>query len=166
MTNDYENYNYSLGTDIHNYKNKYITGKIGVRYESTISKYSINTESNNTYNNIKYFANLKWKITENIKLSNSIKYKTYSNKYSNNTDDEVLWDTSIKFFLKENRYTIKLSANDLLNQTLGYQQFSGDNFVQYTRTNRIGRYFMISLTYSLSKFKAPRDRDMIIIIEE
>jgi hypothetical protein len=166
LTNDYQRYNYSIGADIHNYKNKYVTGKIGVNYGTTISKYSINTESDNTYNNIKYFANLKWKITNNIKISNSIKYKTYSNKYSENSDNEILWDASLKFFLKEKRYTIKLSANDLLNQTLGYQQYSGDNFVQYTRTNRIGRYFMVSLTYSLSKFKAPRDSGVMIIIED
>jgi len=162
VNNDYHFYDYDLFADIHNYKNKHVTGKIGVEYNRSISKYSVNTKSNNIYNRIKYSANVKWKITKNIRLNNKIKYNTFSNQLSDNTDNEILWNASASFFLKEKRYTIKLSAVDILNQGIGYRQSSGDNYIQYAKTNRIGRYFMLSLTYSLSKFKGPKDRILII----
>ena len=163
VKSDYKMYNYRLSFDLHNYKNKYITGKIGVKYFNTITRYSVDKSSDNTYDRLKYFANIKWKITKNIKFNNSIKYSTYSNQLSDKKDKEVLWDAALLFFLQNKRYTIKLSAVDLLNQGIGYKQQSGDNYIQYTRTNRIGRYFMLSLTYSLSKFKGPQEGGIIII---
>lgn len=165
IQDDYQMIDYQIKTDIHNFKNKYITGKIGVSYKKTFSIYSINENTNNSYNKIKYFANTKLKITKNLTFKNSIKYNLYSNKLSDQKDAEILWDAHLKLFLKDKRYAIKLAAVDLLNQGIGYKQFSADNYIQYTKTNRIGRYFMLSLTYSLSKFKAPKT-GMIIFTED
>ena len=162
IKNDYKKYNYSLDFDIHNYKNKHITGRIGVKYDNTITQYSVDKSSNNTFGKLKYFANIKWKVTKNIKFNNSLKYSIYSNKLNEKTNDEILWDAALLFFIQNKRYTIKLAAIDLLNQGIGYKQMSGDNYIQYSRTNRIGRYFMMSVTYSLSKFKGPKEGDVII----
>jgi len=165
VENDYKMINYTIKADVHNFKNKYVTGKVGVSFKQTISKYSLSNQSNNVYNRLKYFGNVKWKIVKNLSLKTSLKYSIYSNKLSVKDDNEILWDANLKLLLKDNRYAIKFAAVDILNQSLGYRQKSGDNYLQYTRTNRIGRYFMLSVTYSLSKFKAPR-QGMIIFTDD
>ncbi|WP_276346945.1 outer membrane beta-barrel protein [Daejeonella sp. JGW-45] len=55
-------------------------------------------------------------------------------------------------FLKDNRMRIRLEAFDLLNQNTGISRDVFDNIIIDRQTNRLGRYFMLSLNMTLRKF--------------
>ncbi|COW42553.1 Uncharacterised protein [Mycobacterium tuberculosis] len=54
--------------------------------------------------------------------------------------------------LKDQRGTIRFQAFDLLNEQLNLNRSFQDNLISDTRTNRLGRYFMLTFTFKLQKF--------------
>ncbi|MFT5164915.1 MAG: hypothetical protein ACI8P3_000138 [Saprospiraceae bacterium] len=64
-----------------------------------------------------------------------------------------MWQASIsKSFLKNKRGELKFAAVDILNQGIGIDRNSTFNYIEDTRISSLGRYFMMSFTYSLSAF--------------
>ena len=60
-------------------------------------------------------------------------------------------------FLKNNMATVRLAGNDLFNQQAGYQLITSATSTTETNTNKLGRYFLLTLNIRLQKFagKAP-----------
>jgi hypothetical protein len=60
-------------------------------------------------------------------------------------------------FLKNNMATIRLAGNDLFNQQTGYSLVTSGTSSTETNTNKLGRYFLLTLNIRLQKFagKAP-----------
>jgi hypothetical protein len=60
-------------------------------------------------------------------------------------------------FLKNNMATIRLAGNDLFNQQTGYSLVTSATSSTETNTNKLGRYFLLTLNIRLQKFagKAP-----------
>jgi hypothetical protein len=56
-----------------------------------------------------------------------------------------------RFVLKNNAGELKIGVNNLLDQSLSVNQTATANYLQQTTSNNLGRYFMISFTYSLNK---------------
>src|SRR5699024_8587956 len=59
-----------------------------------------------------------------------------------------------KKLLKANQGSIRLSASDVLNQQINISPSNVEalNLISDTRTSRLGQYFMVTLTYKMSKF--------------
>ncbi|WP_454881905.1 outer membrane beta-barrel protein [Sphingobacterium detergens] len=55
-------------------------------------------------------------------------------------------------FLKEQRGTIRLQAFDLLNEQTNVSRTVNESMITDSRTNRLGRYFMLLFTYKFQKF--------------
>lgn len=69
-----------------------------------------------------------------------------------------------KKMLKSNQGTIRVAAFDVLDEQINIARTNVEalNLVSDTRTNRLGQYFMVTLTYKLSKFAGgvnPADGD-------
>jgi hypothetical protein len=63
-----------------------------------------------------------------------------------------LWNASLsKFFLKNKRAELKLSAFDLLNKNVGISRNVTQNQIVDQSYNVINQYFLIGFTYSLQK---------------
>ena len=56
-----------------------------------------------------------------------------------------------RFLLKNNTGELKFSVNNLLDYSLSVNQTATANYLQQQVTNNLGRYFMVSFTYSLNK---------------
>jgi hypothetical protein len=57
-----------------------------------------------------------------------------------------------KQVLKERNLSLKLQVFDLLNQNIGVGRTINANGFTDTRTNRLGRFVMLTATYRLNKF--------------
>ncbi|QRY58577.1 outer membrane beta-barrel protein [Sphingobacterium siyangense] len=55
-------------------------------------------------------------------------------------------------FLSQQRGTVRLQAFDLLNQQTNVSRTVSESMITDSRTNRLGRYFMILFTYKFQKF--------------
>ena len=63
-----------------------------------------------------------------------------------------LWGAALsKLFLKFNRGELKLRVNDILNQNVGINRTSNQNYIEDSKVNSLRRYAILTFTYSLTK---------------
>jgi hypothetical protein len=65
-----------------------------------------------------------------------------------------------KQFFKSKRGTLRLQGYDLLNQSAGVSRSVNGITTTDTRSNRLGRYFMMSFTMRIQKFSGVKPEDM------
>jgi len=78
--------------------------------------------------------------------------KTFNDGNGYNENPFIINTYVEKKFLKANRATLRLQAYDLLNEQTNISRTINDIQVTDSRTNRLGRYFILMFTYKLSKF--------------
>lgn len=79
--------------------------------------------------------------------------KTFNNGYGNFNQNPFIINTYLEQrLLKGQRGTIRLQAFDLLNEQTNISRTVSDYFITDSRTNRLGRYFMLTFTFRLQKF--------------
>jgi hypothetical protein len=67
------------------------------------------------------------------------------------------WNASVSYlFMKEDRANVKLAVYDLLNQTTNVSRSVRENYIQDTETTILQRYFMLTFTYNIRNFGAPK----------
>ncbi len=99
-----------------------------------------------------YTAESNLTVEKRYLLSASFEYLVYDSKSTNFHQVIPLLNLSVsRFVLKNNSGEIKFSVNNLLDKALGVNQTSSVNYIERSVTNSLGRYFMISFTYSLNK---------------
>lgn len=132
-----------------------------VSYNQT--HYSVNKQMNQEYFNNTFAADLNWTITKNLVFGTDFDYFTYSGLTGGFNQKIPLWAMSVStFFLKNRRGELKLSVNDLLNRNTGISRTAQLNYVQDERITTLGRYFLLSFTYSL-KGISPQPKGVIRI---
>jgi hypothetical protein len=68
-----------------------------------------------------------------------------------------------KLFLKNDKGQLSLNVVDMLNRNLGVTQRTDLNFIEQERIRSLGRYFLLSFTYSLKGFNNESQGGMIMI---
>lgn len=126
---------------------------LGVSTRITLnnSVYSQNTQLNPSFVNQAYTADLQWVIPNVVSMTSSMDYAIYRYANSDEVQKIPIWNASIfKTILNNKRGEIRLSANDILGKNLGISQTATDNSFTETRTNALGRYFLLSFTYNIN----------------
>lgn len=138
-----------------------------------------NAAVNFTYNSTKYSErnsalqnlNIKtWSLshssriffTEDFIFSYEID-KTINNGYSDNININplIINGTLEKQFFKKKNVSVKLQAFDILNQNKGISRVVTAASITDSRTNRLARYFMLSVVLRLNKFKGQQQQGMM-----
>jgi hypothetical protein len=123
---------------------------LGVNYSK--SKYSVQSTRNSKYLNQEYTAEIDWQLPKGFFFATDFSY-TITNQYSADFNAKVpLWNASLsKQMLHFNRGELKLSAHDLLNENIGINRSTNQNYIEDSRVNGLQRFFLLSFTYSLTK---------------
>ena len=104
-------------------------------------------ESHYVYHNAA--AKIGWNIWNNFIFRSTFAYNNYSGLEDNNSD-YYLWNVSIgKKFLKKNAAEIRLEAYDILKQNSSFNRSVGSNYYEYTNTNVLKPYAMLSFVYTI-----------------
>ncbi len=120
-------------------------------------RYSLNHNNNTLNNRTVVMQSYAPTLIGSVNLSPTLIFgadlsKTFNdgNAYSENP---FIINTYVeKKFLKANRATLRLQAYDLLNEQTNISRTINDVQITDSRTNRLGRYFILMFTYKLSKF--------------
>jgi Outer membrane protein beta-barrel family len=151
LTLSYQQDNFDISTE----------AKIG--YNQT--HYSVNQQQNQDYFNNNYSADLNWTIHKNLVFGTDFDYTTYTGLTNGYNQNIPLWAASLStFFLKNRRGELKLSVNDLLNRNTGINRVAQLNYVQDERISTLGRYFLLSFTYSLKGISPTQGRGGVRVI--
>jgi hypothetical protein len=104
------------------------------------------------YFNNTYTADFNLTLLKNYSLNSSFEYLVYTNKSNEFNRRLPLLNLSVsRFILKAKSGEIKLAVNNLLDRKLGVVQTTGLNYIERRQTGNLGRYIMLSFTYSLNK---------------
>ena len=125
---------------------------VDTRYEINTSQDQVNT--NNSYS-ISCDAELRWKTF----INTSFDYRTFNNdRFGVSQQIPILNASVYKQFLPGNKLEVRLSLYDTFNQNRNVSQFASGNSVQESRTNALGRYVMVSLSYNIKGLKTGLDK--------
>jgi outer membrane receptor protein involved in Fe transport len=118
--------------------------------------YSVNSALNQKYINQNYTTEANWQLAKVFNLNSSLDYAVYNFPGSDFSQKIPLWNASVsRSFLKNNRGELKLSAVDLLNRNVVINRVAQANFVQDERIRSLGRYFLLTFTYSIRGMQGP-----------
>jgi hypothetical protein len=156
MLNDQESYTWqqNLGGSVrYNFTyNDILTLDLSANLTHQETRYEFTTQNNQVYFNKTYSAETNINFLKNYQFNTSFDYYIYNSQTTSYNKTIPLLNLAIsRFLLKNKTGELKLSVNNLLDQSLSVSQSATANYLQQQVTNNLGRYFMVSFTYSLNK---------------
>ena len=137
-------YNYTL--------KEIVAVDLGASLNHQETKYEFNTQNNQRYFNKTYSAEVNINFLKNYQFNSGFEYLIYNSETSNYNQTIPLLSLAIsRFILKNKTGELKLGVSNLLDRNLSISQSATANYLQQQVSNNLGRYFMLSFTYSLNK---------------
>lgn len=120
-------------------------------YNQQLTKYEFSALEQ-AFLNQTYGVETSWTFLKNYRLGAGYRYQIYEGRTEAFDRNIPMLDFSFsRSFLKGNAGELKLSGYNLLNQDLGVTQTADANYIQRQVTNSLGRYFLLTFTYSLNR---------------
>lgn len=149
--NAVQRYVNSLDLRLENRRKKVIDLSLGGRIAFNQTQYSENTELNQDFLTQTIYTSLDIDFLKRWHLNTTFDYDFYSGDVFQQNQEVPIWKAAISLnFLRFNKGELEFSVFDILNQNQGIQGNSQFNFIEEQRSNVLGRYFMLSFTYSIS----------------
>lgn len=125
----------------------------GVRYAYNTTENSLNNRNNTNISTWSLNAEGKIYFIPTLLLGFDMS-KLSNSGYAQSVDaNPFIINTYLeKQFLQGQRGAIRLHAFDLLNEQVNINRFVSENSIVDSRTNRLARYFMLTLSYRFQKF--------------
>ena len=122
----------------------------GLNYSK--SSYSLQSARSTKYFTQTYSSDISWQLPKLFFVATDFTYRI-NNQHADGFNAKVpLWNASIsKQMLHYNRGELKFSVNDILNQNIGINRSSNQNYIEDSRVINLKRFFLLSFTYSLTK---------------
>lgn len=124
------------------------------RFNITNTQYDINTTQDQKTINNNYNITMNSKLFAKIYSNASFNYNINVNERFNFEENVPIFNASLyRNFLPENKLEVRVSAYDILGRSQNISQSTFGNSVFFSRSNVIGRYFMLSLSYNIRGMK-------------
>lgn len=143
--------NISGGISIENQKKELFDWQIGMDWRNSNTAYSIATQNARSFSVKTYTANINVPLFKKaINLSTNLDYEIYSGLSAGFNQAIPIWNSGLSVFvLKDKRGELKLAAIDMLNKNTGISRNAYFNYTSDEQIRSLGRYFMLSFTYTL-----------------
>ncbi len=143
-------WNSRVDLSIENRKKEYLDLLVGVRLNNNSSRYNNNSSLDFDFLRQTYYTDISIYFLDTWELYSTMNLMIFPESGVLVEERIPLWTASIsKSFLKNNRGQLSLAVFDILGVNKNFSQTSRLNFVETARTNALGRYFMLSLSYRL-----------------
>jgi hypothetical protein len=127
---------------------------VGYRFNKTVSRFANNEMQNQTYSDQSIFSELTIDFKGKFTIKSNLDYNVIKQSFESTTTSFPLWTMSATAFVTKNKkLRATLSCFDLLNKNVGINNSANLNYSNFTRTNVLNRYVMLSLAYNLKGFK-------------
>ena len=122
------------------------------RHSYSKTNNALNSALNTNYVTRLYGADLTNYLPFEMVLNQSMNYTINEGRSAGFNTAIPIWNASIsKFFMKNKRAELKISAFDLLNKNAGVSRNVSQNQIVDQSYNVINQYFLVGFTYSLQK---------------
>lgn len=115
---------------------------------------TLQSQSNSNYYSHSAAVRLNWIMASRLVFSSDMTHTLYSGLSDSYNQDFFLWNASIGYkFLKNRGLEAKLYVYDILGQNRSVSRVVSETYTQDSKTNVLGRYGMLILTYTIRNFK-------------
>jgi hypothetical protein len=122
------------------------------RHSYSNTNNALNSALNTNYLTRTYSADLTNYLPFEIVLNQSFNYVINEGRAPGYNTAVPIWNASFsKFFMKNKRAELKISAFDILNKNVGVSRTVSQNQIVDQSYNVINQYFLVGFTYSLQK---------------
>lgn len=143
-------YTNRLNFSIENRNKDHIDISLGNQVSYTVNRYSENAENNQNFLTHSYFTKAIYNLSQKLRIGGNFDYRIINQQGSFDVKNTPYCVGFLRYsFLKGMRGELTLGVYDILNRNLGEERTSGLNYIQYRNVESLGRYGMISFTYSL-----------------
>ena len=150
IENQSTRWNTSLDFTIENRQKNVIDVLFGINWGYNQTTYSEAKSFDQKFNTLTYFSDWTLTLKKDWTIGTSFDYTVYHGDDFGNQRQVPMWNASISKPIMKSRGTIEFSARDLLNQAIGIDRRSTLNYIEDVEINSLGRYFMLSFSYSLT----------------
>jgi hypothetical protein len=127
---------------------------LGTYVSQTFTKYSIQTDRNQSYINYGANINAKWQVFKKTYLEGTYRFSNYSNKKLDFNQNLNILNLSVRQVIgKKNQWELRLAAIDILNQNEYINQIARINYIEYRTAPTLARYFLLTASYNLKGFE-------------
>lgn len=123
-----------------------LRGGLGYSY----SKNNFNAKPTETYD-WNTSLNLGLRPTQKLSFNTDLSFNK-QNGYSSFNASQWLWNASMDFTTFKSKGIFSLRVVDILQQRQNISQSVGDNYIQFSKSNALPSYVILSFTYKISKF--------------
>lgn len=114
--------------------------------------YDFTKNLNQVYTNNTYSAEGNLTFLKNYQFNSTLDYYIYKSETTGFSRNFPIWNASLsRFLLKNKTGELKLAVMNILDQSMSVNQSANTNYLQQETTNNLGRYIMLSFTYSINK---------------
>jgi hypothetical protein len=122
------------------------------RHSYSTTNNAMNTALNTNYLTRVYSADITNYLPLDFVLNQSFNYTINEGRAAGFNTAVPIWNATVsKFFMKNKRAEIKISAFDILNKNAGISRNVAQNQIVDQSYNVINQYFLVGFTYSLQK---------------
>ncbi|MCB9082247.1 MAG: TonB-dependent receptor [Lewinellaceae bacterium] len=145
------------GVSLENQKKDFWDWRIGTNVSYTTTNYSIAENLNRDFITYTHSAELNIPMLKKaLTLSSNLDYQIYQGLSDGFNQEVPIWNASLAWlFLKDKKGQLKLGVTDILNRNTGISRTTEFNYTQDQRILSLGRYLMMSFTYSLKGMGGP-----------
>ncbi|WP_080904428.1 outer membrane beta-barrel protein [Parabacteroides sp. Marseille-P3160] len=140
------------------YSNDFFYGQIRgrVRYSKTSNEVIVNQQGTESFNyTFTYNTNLQ--LPYSFAIASDINYTANRGLSSGYNLNETIWNAQVsKQFLKQNRGSLRLQINDILQQRLSIRRNITADYIEDVRNNAMTGYFMVSFSYRFNNIRGPQ----------
>ncbi len=111
-------------------------------------RYSLNQELNRNYVNGQYRGEATFYLG-GWEVETDFRYRTYDQGLFSESRNVARWDASVTRRVLDGRAEVELQAYDLLNQNQGVAVTNSASYIEESRTESLGQYFMLRVMYRL-----------------
>ena len=156
VANDNQSIRNTVEFNIENRNRERVDVEVGAAFNFNNARYSLNEELNRDYVNSTYSLDATVYPTSAWTIETDLRYQVYDDNLYGSTQTQfgdvqnvARWNASVMRRMLDNRVEIEFRARDLLNQNRGISISNNSNFIQESRTDSLGRYFMLQVNYRL-----------------
>ncbi len=137
---------------LENKNQKYISAELWGKLEFNNTNYRNTEIADNNYLIKKFGLDIAIEFGKGWYLTSDFESNIFSEEQFGSNNKLNYWNASFAKGFNDGRFELKISANDLLNQNTGIQRQISELAVSETRSNAIGRYYILTALYKLSSF--------------
>lgn len=149
------NQDYRLGLRIGRDKSEKWDLDFGFNYTINRQEYDLNDDFDSNFDNFSYYVDGELQITQNLLLEARYTIQTFTNAFFAESRTLDLVNVSLRQSMFNERWSIILAANDLLNERIGIRRSGDINSLREEVYNTRARYFMLGLSKKIGKRKDP-----------